>query len=800
MFDLWLRRCLRIVLVCLALFVAAGVLAYWYARRALPRLDGTVHVPGLIAPVRIVRDDYGRPHITADNDHDLLEAEGYAMAQDRLWQMDLMRRVGGGRLAEIFGEQAVKFDIASRRLGLAQAAARESALLSGNEKAALAAFCAGVNAYIQQRGRRLPLEFKLLGYRPAPWRPRDCLLIAAQMYRSLTTSYRRDLQRERFLRALGPELTAQLYPSKSVWDVIPGEWAGPTPHRDVALRRLRLPKKAATGASVTTTSAAMAVGGGDATQRLWQSLMREPRGRDGSNNWMLAPERSLSGHALLANDPHLMYQMPGIWWAVDLAAPGMHVAGVALAGIPAVVIGHNEHIAWGVTVTGADVQDLVREPASAARVVREEIIAVHGAAPRTIQVSETGDGPLVVNSGRGAMALRWTLYSPGALRLTNTFLQLAQAENWGDFEAALSGYNGPVLNFGYADQYGNIGFQCAGRIPLRKGFDGSIPLRAGRARQWSGWVPFARMPRAYDPQAGVLATANGRVLPHGSGLFSAEWDAPYRTRRIYEILASRPRWSLAQMASIQMDSVSDLDRYFAARVVAAAGRHPRIVAQMNAAARRGLQLLSRFHGNMRADSVAAGFEYRLRRQFLLRVLSAKAGALATQYHWLQSAVFEQELLRARPPQWLPPNAQRGWDGVLLQTLNDYTRLVPEAARQPWGKGRQLHVAHPIFTHIPLLRSLADAGPVPVNGSHLTIQQRTPKLGPSMRMAVDTGDWDQTRLTLFSGESGELGSAHYRDEFAAYLHGRNLPFWFSAAAVARHSKHVLQLQPDRMAGE
>ncbi|MGH3183194.1 MAG: penicillin acylase family protein, partial [Streptosporangiaceae bacterium] len=452
-----------------------------------------MRLAGLRAPVTIIRDARGIPHITAANVHDLYLAEGYAMAQDRLWQMDVLRRVGEGRLAEIFGPVALEADRGNRTVGLDRAAAAEAGRLAPEEAALLGAFADGVNAYISGRGWKLPLEFWVLRYRPQAWRPEDSLAVAAYMYQVLSSNYKDKLRRESFTAALGPELTAQLYPERSPWEVIPGE--APPPSRP------RPPFPGLRGRSGLSTPPVFGVPSG--------LLADPPAGggeRWGSNSWALAGSRSFDGRPILANDPHLQFEIPGQWWVVQVSAPGLDAAGAALAGFPGVIVGHNQNIAWGVTNADADVQDLYREtvdgkgnaltPSGWKPTAHwNESIPVRGQAATELDLTVTRHGPIVARDGGGPLALDWSLYAPGALQAAHVLLQIGEAQNWQQFEAALAGFAGPAQNFIYADTAGHIGYQAAGWVPLRASSwgakdasDGSVPVPGAVATyDWHGW-------------------------------------------------------------------------------------------------------------------------------------------------------------------------------------------------------------------------------------------------------------------------------------------------------------------------
>ncbi|MGH9467299.1 MAG: penicillin acylase family protein [Terriglobales bacterium] len=781
-----------LVLLCVAVL---GFL-YFYVRGDRPQLDGQLQLAGLDAPASIVRDKLGVAHIHAQNIHDLYLAQGFAMAQDRLWQMDLMRRLGEGRLAEVFGPAALPLDKENRELGLGRMAHREAQHLEPEEAALLTAFARGVNDYISRRQNHLPLAFQLAHYRPGPWRPEDSLALAAYMYNTLASDYKDKLLRETFTAKLGPALAGQAFPDRSPWDVPPG---APLPHGPV----LPLP---AGQQSIKATQLRLPVFAAPPQHIL-------PRG--GSNNWVLAGSRTASGLPLLANDPHLEFQMPGLWWAVELRSPQLHVAGVAIAGVPGVIIGHNDRIAWGVTNADADVQDLYRETLDGKGDVLtaegwvplrhwHETIAVKDHAPVSLDIPVTPHGPLLARDSGGRLALAWSLYASGALQAVHVFLAIGEAQNWQEFETALKQFAGPAQNFVYADTSGHIGYQLAGWVPRRQGFDGSVPVPGNNlAYAWHGWIPFSDLPRAFDPASGILATANSRVTPDGDpNLISTDWGAPNRTRRIYDLLQAHGKWRAGQMGEVQTDVLSEQARDFAASLVAAGSAAQVEGKKLPPEVQRALNLLRGFRGVMDHESAAPTLVYWTRKELVFEVLAAKTGpALAQRYQWGQAPVFARWLVRQQPPQWLP-RGNADWNALLLHCLAQVVQrisLAPEAAH--WGRFETLSVLHPVFSHLPLLDHRADLGPVEINGSPLTVKQARAtslgdktQLGPSMRFVADPADWDRSTLTLVAGESGQLFSPHYRDQFAAYLSGQGLPLWFSSDAVAAHTAHTLQLTP------
>ncbi|MGH9491795.1 MAG: penicillin acylase family protein, partial [Terriglobales bacterium] len=800
----WIQWIVDAVLVVLAAFILLAGYVYWRARRTEPRRDGRISLPGLTAPVLILRDGYGVAHIQAQNLHDLYLAEGFAMAQDRLWQMDFLRRLAEGTLSAGLGPKALPVDKQTLRLGLPRIAASEARHLDPLDRTLLDAFSRGVNLYIRGHQGRLPLEFALLHYRPAPWRPQDSLAIAAQMYRTLAMTYPDELEREAFAQKLSPAALAMLFPSRSPWDLPPARQSAPSPAALPVLAQSRPFPRGGPGPRPASARALPALwpfgrdqdrvarsgsmpGGAapadvDIRERAGQSENPPIAGLvsplsawleapasvantgAGSNNWVLGPARVTTGMPVLANDPHLEYQVPGLFWAVELSLPDWRAAGAAIAGAPGIIIGHNQHIAWGMTNTGADVQDLYRE-----RIRNGQVWTVHGWRPLqvltyhlavkgrpavTYRVELTPRGPIV---GRDPvthqpLALDWSLYYPGSLRGEfGVFLHLSEAANWRQFEAALAAFPGPAQNFIYADTAGNIGYQCAARIPIRRTGQGLFPAPGADPRYgWKGWIPFAQLPHVFDPANQILVTANGRVTPRGYPYrISNHWYGPFRTLRIYRLLGSRPRWQPAGMSAVQMDTISIPARFFARQLVQAGRRDPAAVTPSVAQA---LGRLRRFDGNMRRNRVAPTLVALTRKAFLRQVIAARVGpGLARHYRWNSDAVVIRELLTERPAAWLPPAYRaQGWDAFLLACLRQvvgHSDLT--APRWHWGQHSRLFVPHLIYSHVPLLSAYADLGPVAANGGKDTIDRTTGLVGPCLRFVADLADWDRSTLTLFA---------------------------------------------------
>jgi penicillin amidase len=797
---------------------------YWRARASLPQLDGRVQVAGLSAPVEVLRDARGVPHLRASTPQDLFFAQGYVTAQDRLWQMDLSRRLAKGELSEIFGELTRQMDIENRTLGFRRVSERALAELSPEARAPLTAYANGVNAFIATHQGLLPIEFLLLHYQPQPWTEVDSLGVALNMAKTLSTTWGVDLMRERVRAKLGPELSADLFPDHSPLDVpvaelpagsrLPPQWKDvyppPTclepdvPHRPTASKDQSPPHRLLSqgGGSVELdpTLAALLCEGDETTTAL------------GSNNWVVSGAHTYSGKPLLANDPHLGHSVPSVWYMIHLKGPGLNVSGVSLPGMPTVVIGHNERIAWGMTNTGPDVQDLYAETFNPAEPnkylhngawvdaeVRDEIIKVRGKPDYRLTVKVTRHGPIVAEDCGRALALRWTALEPHALSsLFNGASGMGMAQNWEQFTAALRDYTGPMQNFVYADVDGNIGYYAAAWVPLRKQGTGAVPAPGNTDDyDWTGYIPFQDLPHSYNPASGLIATANGRVVPDGYPYFiTSEWDPPYRTARIFQLLRAGKAFTVGDMLRIQTDILSLQDKWLAGQLLNAASH----VEPRDPDAQYAVSVLRGWDGEARMDSAATLVCEATRAALRERILKPKLGNRVSDYRWGMSSTSFENVLTNRWTRWLPPG-DASFDDTLMQSLEDAVKeLIPSlvASRSheawKWGNTIPLTFHHPLGQGLPLLGRLLNVGPFHQAGTSTTVKATTSNHGPSMRMVVDFSDLERSVQNLTLGESGQVFSPYYKDQFDAWYTGRSFPMPFSDAAVEQASVHKLVLEP------
>ncbi len=793
-----LGRAITTVGSLLALLLAGAIgWFYWRARVSLPQLDGTIYLDGLKQPAEVLRDIHGVPHIRAQSISDLMFAQGYVTAQDRLWQMDMSRRMAFGELAAILGPRALHSDIENRKLGFREVAEHAVQELDPGSRRLLASYSDGVNAFISTHLNRLPIEFVILHYRPKPWRPADCFAVALNMMKTLNSSWRLDLMRELILDRVGPQLYQDMFPDSSpldhpVAEMVPGPVRAVQPSEQGVLAERREPLEVMAELSL-----------GDWIQT-WG-------GRSlgvGSNDWVVSGAHTQSGMPLLSNDPHLHLGVPSVWYQIQLESPQVDVIGVSLPGIPAVIIGHNQSIAWGMTNTGPDVQDLFIEKFNPQHPneyldngqwrraeVRHEVIQVRGRPEQMLTVRVTRHGPIISHLGGRDLALEWTALQPHALSI-DTFLKLDEAQNWHEFKAALRTFSGPEQNMVYADTQGNIGYYAPGWVPVRKKGDGSLPVPGDTGQyDWEGYIPFQDLPHAYNPPSGIIATANSRVVPRGYPYFiTHDWEAPWRTARIYQLLDAGHNLTVADMLRIDSDIYSLEDKWIARWLIRAGKAEP----PQNAQAREALEILETWDGQARIHSPSPLICKFARRALLERLLRPKLGNDARFYHWGLRYTFVDNVLRNQWTRWLPPG-DANFNVTLMKSLQDALRRITQLTgtanpqRWQWGKTIPLLFRHPL-DRLPLMRYLFDVGPFPQRGMSTTIKATTPDLGPSMRMVVDFAHLNHSVNNLPLGESGQVFSPYYQDQFSAWYHGRSFLMPFSDRAVDKAAMHKLTLEP------
>jgi penicillin G amidase len=790
------------------------------AKAALATLSGSLHVPGLHHAVQVKRDRWGVAHIYAADQHDLFFAQGFVVAQDRLFQMEMWKRSGQGRLAEVLGPQAVRRDLNARRLRYRGDMQAEFASYSPDTREILEAFTGGINAYIARLqvpgGPGLPVEFQIAGFRPEAWTPADCLNRMAAY--SMTSNASRELLHAQVLTLLGTEAASRLFDldPKVELDPIAGvDYAGLVP---ALLDDL-------TGSDVRTAF--------------------EPKLLTESNDWAVSGALTASGKPLLANDPHRVIAEPSLRYIVHLVAPGWNVIGAGEPALPGVAVGHNDDIAWGFTIFGLDQQDLYLEELNPKQPlqyatengwqpmqVSNETIAVRGAAPMQVQIKFTRHGPVLWEDGRRALALRWVGDEPGSAGYLAS-LALDRARNWQDFEAAMPRWKVPSENIVYADRAGNIGEHSTGLAPWRKNWTGLLPVPGNGQYEWAGFLRNDELPHSFNPAAGFVATANQRMVPQDYPYaVGFEWADPVRFQRITQVLEEAKsrgqKLQVADMQNLQSDVVSLL-----ARDLQALLRGAHLSAQNSAAERASLQMMLDWDGVLRADSPqAALFEFWLRelqKELAARLVPESARAALGD---LTRVRLRRELMQPRAEVFgAARNGAAGGgaagggaaggaaggavdagadpaglrDALLLTTLG-HAREQLIAARGPDDKQWAWGALHTVtFRHaldgLPATAALFDRGPLRRSGDGEAVQATSfsrnsleQTAGASYREIFDLADWDASVGINVPGQSGQPSAKHYDDLLPLWLEGRYFPLSYSKQAVDTVTSDVLDLRP------
>ncbi len=734
-------RIVRYVNVVIGLAVlAAVVLLYWFAWRPLPQRSGTIQA-GVSAPVSVAFDRLGEPHIRARSLEDALFAQGYVTAQDRLWQMDALRRYSGGDLAEILGAGLLESDREARRLRLRRIAERAYLELPPGDLAAFAAYTRGVNSFISTHLDNLPVEFTLLKYQPRPWSVVDSLLICLHMFRNLTTTFRTELIKSSMLAVGDATKVNFLFPERAGWEAQPG-----------------------------------------------------------SNAWVIGGSRTASGKPLLSSDMHLEYSLPGIWYMAHLEAAGLNVAGVSLPGAPGITVGHNQRIAWGITNLHFDVQDLYIEQfddrtgrylfqgqVQQAQAERD-LILVKDRKPEELVTFVTRHGPVIIADGNRRMALRWTAAEPGVVQYP--VLDIDRAQNWSEFTAALHRWGGPGSNFVYADTDGNIGYHAAGMLPKRTGYAGDVPVDGASGKfEWDGLIPFDELPSAYNPASGLIATSNQNPFPRDFPYpVNGNFAPPDRSNEVRALLLSRKGWRAEDLVAVQKDVYSSFGKFLAGQLIAAYqkrnGRNP--------ALEDAVAILKSWNGQMEKEQPAP-FLITLAFQHVRTSLAESAApGKAGDYDTAMSFAVVQKLLTERPDGWFAD-----YDNMLLRAFLDAmeegTRMQGrDLHRWRYGKLMNITIRNPVIHNVPWLGRYFDIGPLPMSGSMTTIKQTSFTLAPSMRMDADLADWERSLLNIQVGQSGQVLSGHYRDQWNDYYVGRSYPMQYGRV----DARSTLQFQPLR----
>jgi penicillin G amidase len=796
----WLGRLGWLLLTVLILAVMAAAVAWFvYRDRVLPVTEGTLAVPGLKGEVRIERDAHGIPTIRAAAPEDAYFALGFVHAQDRLWQLETHRRIGAGRLAEAFGAGALENDKFLRALGVRRAAAAQWANTQGEGRAVMLAYTAGINAFLKQHLRARPPEFLMLGVQPEPWDPVDSMAWGIMMAWDLGGNWSAELLRMKLAHRLPVARINELLPP----------YAGEQPLATADYAELVRQWQVAPGL------------GRQAMRHAPESGIEGV----GSNNWVVGGTHTESGKPLLANDPHLKLTTPALWYFARIETPGYQLAGATMPGLPLMVLGQNEHIAWGFTNTGPDVQDLYLERIKADDPSRyqtpdgwaafetfDEVIKVKGAADVKLSVRASRHGPVISDAGAPstqalgsgyALAMRWTALDANAGFL-GAAPALGRSRSVDEFIAASAGYVAPMQNMVVADAFGphgHIAFVAAGRVPVRSpqhDLRGLVPAPGWDARyDWLGFVPANETPREIDPPRGWIATANQRIHEPGYPHFlTSEWAAPYRQQRIEQLLAATPKHSMDSLAAIQADVVSLGAQKLVPALRRARSAHPL------AAALAGE--IANFDGTMAADRAMPAVYHAWARHLTELVFADELGPLwASEFTNNRSFRDGLEGVISRDDAWWCDDkatpaaevcAERAGEALTRALDELQARLGGDPARWRWGDVHVSRAEHRPFSRAGALARFFELR-VGVGGDGHTVNVARVNLlpdkttgerylndhGPSLRALYDLRERANSRFMHSSGQSGIALSPHYSSMLADWSQTRYVPVWADGSA-------------------
>ncbi|WP_050614903.1 penicillin acylase family protein [Bacillus testis] len=743
----------------LVLIVAAVIAGNLFLSKGLPKTEGSLTLSGLQTQVSVTRDASGIPHVYAKSDHDLYMAQGYIQAQDRLFQMDLSRRQASGRLSEVIGKAMVDKDKFFRTIGLRRAAAASYDAYTQEGKDILGWFAEGVNLYMKEAESKgkLPVEFSILGYKPEPWSPVDSLTIGKYMAFDLGGNWEDQAFRQYLL---------QNFPKEKAYDLFPS-----------------YPKDAPYIISKSDLDIGKSFAGAIIPPEL-----------NGSNNWVVSGKKTKSGKPLLADDPHLALATPAIWYQMELKSPSVHVSGVIFAGIPGIILGHNEQIAWGVTNTGPDVQDLYIEKRSdtnpteflynhkweKAEIISEPI-KIKKAKTIDYDVTVTRHGPVISEfagkSGSGqALALRWTALDPSAE--LEAIINMNKADSWNAFEKALEKFRTPAQNFVFASKDGTIAYKANGNIPIRKKGDSMLPVPGWNDEyEWKGFIPFDELPRLVNPTEGFISTANNKVISDDYPYhISHNWAQPYRQMRIQEVLKKNPSLEAKHMKELQSDVKNLQAKEFVPLFLKT------LEGSKDKEVSNALKILGKWDYQDKKDQ-AAPLIFNLWINQIQAILFEKQIPEDTfkLFNGRKQAVDQllRRALEGNPGPWI--NEQGGIKLVLEKSLKATLHDIQKEQGKKmgdwsWGDFHKIYFNHPLSAVSPLNFIFNSQGGIPANGSGVTVQaagfepEGTVDHGASWRFVADLNDLSKSYQLVGPGQSGHVKSKWYHDQMEDWVKG------------------------------
>jgi penicillin amidase len=784
-----------------SLYDLISPLARWIitrmSKRNLPQVDGKIKLTGLDQPVEIIRDSWGIPHIFANNPSDLFFAQGFVHAQDRLWQMELNRRTAQGKLSEIFGEIALDTDRTVRTFGFNRLAKSDWELFDDQTQEWMLAYSKGVNAYIDTNKKSLPVEFTLIQHKPDPWHPLDSIAFMRVMMWQLSHAWYGEIIRAQVIQATNPERAAELeihYPGQN-----------PTTLPDGIEFNLLDPEGQLAGATGPYLNRGI-----------------------GSNSWAISGSKSITGKPYLCNDMHLQISLPSLWYHVHLIAEDYHVTGVSLPGIPSVLVGHNDRIAWGMTLAFTDCEDLFIErfnPDSSNQYLTEdgwldseiiiEKINIKGKnEPHNENVVITRHGP-VISDVVGYSQERLAVNSM-ALRQSSAFkgwLGLNQASGWNDFVDAMNLIDAPQLGVTYADIEGNIGYWITGKVPIRGKGNGQVPVPGWTGEyEWVDVVPFDHMPHSFNPQSGYALNCNNCIIPNDYPYFLGNvWMNGYRAQRIAEVLDSKSKLSSEDFQKLQMDFTCLPGAEFISYFKDITSDDPQV--------QKALEILCNWDGNLNPESVGGTLYEVIRYSLVRNLLEPVLGEdlcnkvmgqgfhpllLSSNEFYGHDTVTMLRLL-SNPDSWWVQSAG-GRKKLLVRSTKQALNWLNEELgadinNWQWGKIHRVIYSHALSLQKPLDK-VFNRGPFPIGGDTDTICQTAMfpndpydnlAWAPSFRQIIDMSDLSRSVAVFSPGQSGQIGSLHYDDLIDRWLEGKYYPVLWTRDQIEKAAKARLILE-------
>lgn len=789
----------RLFLFLAAVMTIGGAGLYGLMATTFPQTAGEIELSGLTSDVSVGRDHHGVPTIRAETEADAFFALGFVHAQDRFFQMELNRRVGAGRLSEMIGAVGLGTDKFMRTLGLYQLAERQVEHASPEFKRVLEAYAAGVNAWLQSKNWPKTPEFLVLNHQPEPWRPADSLVWGKLMATRLSNNWRTEVLRLKLSKVLDQERIDEL------WPAYPPDAPISTPR--VSGTGASAPRHASSQADQRAKPQTSARIDPNAVvpplPNPWDARERgAPRGA--SNAWAISGARSETGAPVLANDPHLGFSAPILWYLTRIETPGLTLSGATVPGVPLLLIGHNGHVSWGFTTTGGDTEDVFLEApedgspnryrtphGSAEFETRTEVIKVKDGSSVSLSVRKTRHGPVISDVSKWAAEASDTRllalsapYLGEDDRTPEALFKMNRARDWASFEDGLRLFHSPLQNIFFADRSGRIAFVSAGRIPMRSYGDGStVSVGWDEDAGWTGFIPFEQLPRKVDPPGGVLLNANNKVVDPGyPHLIAKDWEPPFRARRLAEVLRRDGTFSVDQVAGIQFDTFSTVASDLMPMLSKTEPETPE--------ARAALRSLEAWDHRMTAGSRAPLLFYHWLLSLKRSLFADEAGTLFGEWRDPGADVIYNTL--ARDHHWCDdvttPNVTETCQTQLSRSLSAALSALEETDRQAgklavWGDLHQARFDHPVFSRVPLLSRLVKLA-VPTDGGHYTLNRGalalagaepdfTHRHGAGLRVVFDLQDLGKSRFMISTGQSGNPVTPHYDDLVRPWAAGEHL---------------------------